>query len=302
MRTTDTLWSTIVSDGLENYLINNKVKLEVIEKSKQEISNSTEKLFLYYDEAETIEEVKVPVQKIVGVSRVQGYSWFDILHNTLRGSTDINMDQQRFLKQLSLLEDKGMIGLQEIYNNTRNIHFLGLRRDNEIQYFQIVDGNHRTVMSKILNLDFIHGSEVIYYDFNELKYSYYLQYQKAKKEFLKFIEETEFTVRGPFLGLYFEKYRMASKMWDRMPFDEYLFEINIDYIQEMVRNAEKYREEINKITILSVTYFNLYRVYPKILLRFMRFLNKLNLEPYKNTTVTLAKMIALKNILEYKKL
>ncbi|MCA5014037.1 MULTISPECIES: hypothetical protein [unclassified Enterococcus] len=303
--TYDILWEKIIDMGLEEYLLSKGVSEASLKSSKEQFSLEDRELYNYYHYKDRVENDKlVPVKNIEGVSRVVDFSWFNILNYSILGVAqkdyDINIEQSRFLKQLLLLEENNIEGLQNMYNNTGNISFLAFQNEDEIKYFQCIDGNHRSILAKVLGLKTIRASDIYYYEYNAENFRLYNIYKKEETDFLKFLEQTEFKINkldefssGKRIVLDYLDFNEFFSSIALCPFDQYEFKNNPQAVFEMIDRAEEIKKLIERINKRSTIYLHLYTLFPKKIM---------NLRKYffsdRVTVKSLAKVIALKKCLE----
>lgn len=265
----DVLWEKIVDNGLQEYLIAKGVTKSSIINSRTNKSLSNQDLYCYYNRTEReITNVKVPLDQVEGISRVSGYSWFDILDYSILGIAqkkyDINIDQSKFLGQLLLLEKNGRSGLQEMYNKTSNISFIAFKNGDEVQYFQCTDGNHRVTVAKILGLKTIRARNVSYYEYDREKHRLFKIYNEERKKFQTFLDTTDFKIGKSSIYLEFSGEREPLYFF-RLDLTKFTMDPNTIY--GMIGNMKMVREEIQNISKKSELYMGFYKIVPKKLLK-----------------------------------
>ncbi len=123
--------------GLENYLYDNEVQLDLVETSKKEYSKSHEDYELFYDEANDKNNVLVPVYDIKGIQRVVDFTWFNILEYGSLGLPkgishyDFNMNTAKFVDLLMMLEElnfkekeQELSNLKEYFHHKNIVHYI----------------------------------------------------------------------------------------------------------------------------------------------------------------------------------
>lgn len=302
---TKVLWQDICQVGLDNYLLSKGTSLDTLNSARRVLASDYDDLQNYYDNIGEVDtNVLVPVDQIEGVSRVSQFTWFDILNHSILGNAkekyNMNIEQLRFLKQLVILEENGLEEMQNIYNQTGNISFVGFRNRTGVKYYQCVDGNHRVIIAKNLGLKTIKASKVYWHDFNKKNYSLYLIYKESEKEFCTFIKETYFEiVENLFV---FSKKQVVLDLLDfcekhekigDYPFDIYELKKDYDSVFEMINEAEKMKRKIEMINKNAKRYHFFYRRLPRKFLEVRKHLFPRYLE-----LKDLSKLIAIKELLD----
>ena len=271
--------------GLENYLCDNEVQIELVETSKKEYSKNHEDYELYYDEADDKENVLVPVCDIKGIQRVVDFTWFNILEYGSLGLPkgishyDFNMNTAKFVDLLMMLEELNFKEKEHFFKKTENIDFYCFDRYGEKEYYLSNDGNHRTTIAKAFGIKEIRGRKVKYFKFNLSKFKAYEKYKKYERDFIDYVNQTAFSLSKAYYRD--DIYRIALEFYDNKdnyhyyPLSEFPFifsEFKEDYksVNDMILNMEKIYERMESIKRQSKLYYIFYRMIPKKLLSFRK--------------------------------
>lgn len=289
----------IVEQGLKDYLISENVNINSINQSQSEVATNHKELDFYYHES-TVKETNnkiIEVKDIQGVSRAEGVSWFDLMNYGILGSPtrEFNLVQLRFLRQLFLLEEYGIEGIQEIYNTTPNISFRAYHRGSEVKYFQITDGNHRTINARVLGLKTIFSDTIYHYDFCEKDYSNFIKYKESDENLKKVLEQSSFENKYGYIIFDSIVYQQLA----RYPFDSRKFKNNSFEVIQMIENARVIKKRIIKIENKANFYYKIYGLFPKKLLQVRKLLFSWKISTSINEK-DISKMIALNKIIEKK--
>lgn len=261
----------IHQQGLDNFLIQHGVSRKTIEDNKVEKAKKIpEEYKIYYDYKKTVNNVIIPVSKIKGVSRVSGYSWFELLNAcVLRVPIDqgkrLNLDPRKFLSLLNLIKNRNSKNLNEIYLNFDYINFSCYKREMHSDYYVSGQGNHRTITAKNFGVEFLKVSRVHYYEFNDDKYQEYQLYQAKKQEFGKLLAR---------LGLFVDFYGCISFQINDsvITITDYPFENLVDGhrpISEMIGTADLLTPILEEVKNFSERFQQRYRHYPTVLKHFL---------------------------------
>lgn len=271
--------------GLENYLYDNEVQLDLVETSKKEYSKSHEDYELFYDEANDKNNVLVPVCDIKGIQRVVDFTWFNILEYGSLGlpiginHNDFNMNTAKFVDLLMVLEELNFKEKEQFFKNTDNIDFYCFDRYGEKEYYLSNDGNHRTTIAKVFGIKGIRGRKVKYFKFNHSKFVAYEKYKKNEQEFIDYINQSEFSLSRAYYGE--DIYRIALEFYDNK--DNYHYypltdcpfifsELKADYksVNDMILDMENIYERMESIKRQAKFYYLFYRMLPKKVLSFRK--------------------------------
>lgn len=181
------------------------MKDEVIEVDKYEY---------YYEAIGKAQFEDVNVSGINSVSRHQGDSWFETLEKVLRGEDrDINLEAYRFKSLLKLMRTNTLEEVRLLFNSKEmgsNMYFNYYVEDDK--YVQHTDGNHRTILAKLLKVKQIKPREIWKYKRNEQKYKQYIQLEKIYNEVKRFANLNNLTVHGNFYSSLFKVKDEESRM------------------------------------------------------------------------------------------
>lgn len=266
--------------GIEKYLQEKGIDKKIIHEGKNKIASSvTDEKLIYYDEKEgEVKGVLVPISEIKGVSRISGFTWFDLLNYGATGlprnidRQDFNLNTNSFLGVLSWLEGNEIEEVQNMYMNTDNIHLDCYRYNNKNEYYQHTDGNHRVITAKVIGIRKIRARSVQVYEYNEQKYNAYQMYKEKDKKLSEVIEE---------LGLLLKITKRNDRrvILDIDDWYENLFhftykdqDLTSDFSRIYVMDSEidQCMERLNKIKKDAYMYYSIYKLLPEKLRNFIK--------------------------------
>lgn len=254
------------SDTLENFLIGRGISKTIIDKNKQDIAKSDSSYYAFYDLAskEEAEDVMIPVEQIKGISRVSGYTWFEIFTYLSNGIPEgltykeFNLSRSRFNSLMEIVKQGGKEAYSRFCKQTFHACFACFEKDGEKIYFQTTDGNHRVIVAKNLGVSEIKAHRVTHYQFNAEKYEYYLRFKKLEIKILDNVKKAGFKVVEEFGEksiqietedriLYFEHFNYYDGMfiWDYENIEMLLVEMEMidskySYINQKITQYLKY--------------------------------------------------------------
>lgn len=265
--------------GLKDFLLNNHGTPDSLSLSQSTISKTPCELY-YYDEDRTEENVLVNVSEIEGVSRVNGYSWYEYLDYGVNGiprdipMDDINLNTVKFLNLLEGIQKMSLDDLKAMYRKTYGIKFLCFQRDGQRKYFQISDGNHRVILAKVLGIEKILAKSVTYYTIDYLKYDEYERVLLADKKLREHAESKGFIVVKRFLD---EDYDDFGYMCDdkfvyilRYPLSIKVLKNGDGDSHHMIHNAKVLDEILDTMDKKANKLMKLYRIFPKKVRQLMK--------------------------------
>jgi len=185
--------------GLEQYLQENGVDLEVISESQREIASVPGDKEIYYDKTgKERENVLVSTSNIKGINRCKDFTWFDLLNygaagapRSVRENDNFNINSLSFRFVLGWLEEKSLEEVKEMYKDTEQIEFKCFKNGDEKEYYLRGEGNHRVVVAKNIGVPEIIARSVITYEYNPQKYTLYLSYEKQKERLKELVKELD---------------------------------------------------------------------------------------------------------------
>lgn len=160
----------------------------------------------YYDEIDSTQIEEVEVSKICSVSRHQGDSWFDTMSKVLNGEDNsINLNSERFINLLKLMGENNLEEIRSLFNSKgmgSNIYFDYYLEDDK--YVQHTDGNHRTILAKILKVEKIKPYQIVKHKRNDPKYQQYILTEEIYNEIKQFAKLNNMSVYGDYHDSIFE--------------------------------------------------------------------------------------------------
>lgn len=291
----------IKEEGIEQFLLNLGVAKDSIERSKNDFSLDTEELIMYYDFDKKITPSNfVPVNEISGISRAKGLTFFQIFNDGLYQLNDINVSQFKLLRQLKLLDGKGLNEFQKIYNEKMKIPFMCFKKGQEIKYFQANDGNHRCILAKVTGLKTIGSNSIEIYNFNEKKYRLYRAYQNTFFQLKETVQNTDFIFQDDMFDTEFRlfiDYRFNSQYikLDILKNLSFPHPLNEDEYMSEEKKILELIARLKKIKMQTAKYIKKYKRYPKFYLSYMKVQKKYK---YELNDMRISQLIALKSVLE----
>lgn len=233
----------IDANGLEAFLKNCGVSTESIQQSKFVYSYNKREYQYYYDyigENENSEEV--PVSQIKGVSRVSGYTWYEYIFYGVNGipkeipSKDINLSTVKFLNLLLIIKKSGVAGFKSLCENTSGIRFDCYIKSEKKEFFQHTDGNHRTILAKVLGVPYIKCTKMHMYKLNKEKYIAFSLFKERHFQTLDLIKTLGLEIKFNKIAVVYNN----TKYICDYPFD-------VDLLSENVLTAYKMCESMDII-------------------------------------------------------
>lgn len=184
-----------ILNNLENYLIQNGVTDNHIEKIKEEKTISFEELKLYYDVKKGQKISYVPVHLIKATSGGRGAvneTWFNIAESR------INIDSGRLERCLGFLKsNKDLKSYFNFFESDQclNAEKIAYEFYNMHGIYKVGTGNHRTIAAKLTGARFIKAS-VDFFEFNQIKYDKYLSLKEAFAKFESVLKKLNLTGRS----------------------------------------------------------------------------------------------------------
>lgn len=258
--------------GVENYLLEKGVDEESISGSKSSVATIPGEMEFYYDEKEKLEEILIPLSMVKGVSRIEGFSWFDMLNYGVMGlpsnisTYDFNLSTVRFLNIMKWLEENDLNAVKNMFINTGNIRFLCFKNGEKEEYYQVTDGNHRVITAKVLGISHIKAKYVHVYEYNAEKHHAYKFFKEKEKEAQGIIGELGLTYGNPVV--------LDTEGWFGVVFnftyDEYSLIWDFSRIDTMIAEMNELLERLNKIKENAAMYFSIYKLLPGRIRNFIK--------------------------------
>lgn len=280
--------------GLENYLLLRGVPSSNIEKAKNETSDSDRKFYLTYDPCDvTLDMPKIDVDLIKGVHRVHDVSWFDIVQSALEGDPkdhDLNISSLRFMKLLNLFTEGDFEYVKEKFENELFLDctFISFEDALEKKYFISDDGNHRTILAKLLGIERIRVRTVKIYNRNDQKYLLMEMYNREKINLITWIKVHNYDIDDDFspkIICYNQQFIF------NFPFSS---EFNFLNTKDELKKSKQILVKLEEIERLRLRYRFYFKFIPKKLLEI--YVNSL-MGPTRDDSKKVAKRIEIKNIL-----
>ncbi|WP_342533321.1 hypothetical protein MHB40_20350 [Lysinibacillus sp. FSL K6-0057] len=181
------------------------VPKEHLDSMKEELIE-VDKYEYYYEEVGVTQSEDVKISKVSSVSRHQGDSWFNTMEKVLNDEdSDINLEPYRFEKLIKLMKTYTLEEIRLLFNSKEmgsNMHFNYYIEDD--RYVQHTDGNHRTILAKLLKVEQIKPLEVTKCKRNEQKYKQYIESENIYSVIKKFAKLNSLIVYGDFYDSVFE--------------------------------------------------------------------------------------------------
>lgn len=222
-----------------------------------------EEYLWYYDKGQTKNHVTIPVSQIKGVSRLSGYSWFELLNYSVLGvPPDIplqsfNLNKIKFLNLLLLLETKDTRTVKQAYQKKDDITFHCYVKGDAKEYYGS-EGNHRTITAKIYGWDVLKAQSVDYHVFNEQKYHELQLYKKQKAKIKALIAPLNLSIDNDDMIIF--KFRECYKQIN-LSFEDLKREC--DSASELNQTMNFIKESLQRVTSLVNFYRFLYQRYPQ---------------------------------------
>ncbi|MBO0468007.1 hypothetical protein JZO73_10750 [Enterococcus plantarum] len=272
----ETLINEVKSVGLHNFLVTHGVSLKQLEKSKNEIIQTKDMYFEYFDNLnEVLENKKINTNDIKGVTRVFHHSWFQAVNYGLIGvppGIELNVVTLRFASLLSLFYDGNLDYVFKMYSEELlcGCKFYEFEKNGVKEYFLAGDGNHRTMTAKLIGVETITVGKIYRYSFNKGKHDLYKQNLSCRKKFDEFIKNSSFSTKD----FYGENWIYRNEeMIVKGPFNwNYRYSNALEEIQN-------YHETIEYLTLLEShikKYYKIFKFSPKWVLKIILFINESN--------------------------
>lgn len=215
------------------------------------------KYYEYQGDQEKIE--LVPVKDIVALgARGKGNrSWWDHATYEVGSLEESRIDRfitNNNMTELSSSQINELFSREQFADISDRVKLSFYEQENK---FFVINGNHRIMWAKLLNVPFIRA-EVSYYSINSNKYEEHLLYTDTKNELDHLIKKVEFEIieKRDWLGIYYKGLLITE------------YPVNYLTIDICLRSEEEKIERINKaINILRQIEdnYNYYMKYPSFI-------------------------------------